>query len=560
MVEDNLFENIAELVEKFKAGDESAYEELYEKTQRMVYYTCLGILNNDDDAFDAMQDTYLTVYRRIDTLEDNKTFISWIKKVATTRSLNLYKKRKGDVSYDDTLGADESLQVDDNLESLPDYYILEKTKREALDKIIKAELTDVQYQTIHMHYYSEFSVEQIAELMECPVGTVKTRLKASRARIKEGVKKYEEENKTVLAVAPGVPFLTRFFQADANSQRVPDINVTSLLGNQASNVAPIVVDAVAQLANNDSVKDVAKGGFLSTIAGKLLVGTLAVSVPTVAGFGIYKSINKQTNETEIIQTIVETTEMTTETTTETTIEETVVEETLPVIVFDRDTLVVDNAIVSYFEEFGIDVTYHIPQITEDTEDAAEINDSIMNDYMNDIYSNVSYCVFWPNEEVVSILIDYNFEGWAGMYRSYTYNAATGHRLTNSEILDLAGIEDSTFREMAIIAVGNMLNENALVTPYVPVIVDGDVNPDWVNALDFPVHGDYDQNMVYVQMAMDAIDINTDIEMFINQDGHIMFWRKIWPVADPHASEDFFDVVTGEYYLDIRDINAYSFVY
>ena len=71
-----LFEDYAELVAKFKSGDESAYEELYTKTQRMVYFICLGILRNEDDAFDAMQDTYLTVYRKIGSLEDDKTFIS----------------------------------------------------------------------------------------------------------------------------------------------------------------------------------------------------------------------------------------------------------------------------------------------------------------------------------------------------------------------------------------------------------------------------------------------------------------------------------------------------
>ena len=69
----------------------SAYEQIYEKSQRLVYSICRGVLQNDEDAFDAMQDTYLTVYKKIGSLEDNKTFVSWLKRIATTKSLDLYR-------------------------------------------------------------------------------------------------------------------------------------------------------------------------------------------------------------------------------------------------------------------------------------------------------------------------------------------------------------------------------------------------------------------------------------------------------------------------------------
>ena len=281
-MDNEVFDNYAELVARFKSGDESAYEELYEKTKQFVYTTCLGILRNDDDAFDAMQDTYLTVYRRIDSLEDDKTFISWLKRIATTKSLDLYKKRKGDVSYDDAVAVDESLQLDDDLESLPDSYIMEKTKREALDKIIKESLSDVQYQTIHMHYYGELSVETIAELMECPVGTVKTRLMKSRAKIKEGVKKYEKDNKDAFAAvpAPAVPFLTRFFRAGAEDVTVPPLDVSSLIGTES-------VSAVSNAAK------AAKGTAKTAKNIKLIAGAAALALVVAGAFGVKKVLDRQ---------------------------------------------------------------------------------------------------------------------------------------------------------------------------------------------------------------------------------------------------------------------------
>ena len=315
MVDQGLFEEYAELVSRFKTGSVEAYEEIYKKSERMVYTICYGILNNEEDAFDAMQETYLTVYKKIDSLEDNKTFVSWLKRIATTKSLDAYKKKKGDVSYDDAVAADESLQLDDNLETLPDAYIMEKTKREALDKIIRDELTDVQYQTIHMHYYSQMSVEQIAEIMNCPVGTVKTRLKSSRAKIKEGVKKYEKENKDAFAATPtaGVPFLTRFFNASSDNLRVPNLNIATLIGEQASNVTPTVVETFTKLASNDSVKDVAKGGLLTTTAAKVVAGLLIVAVPVAAGLGIKRYLDRNEVPVETSVVVIETSQIPTET-------------------------------------------------------------------------------------------------------------------------------------------------------------------------------------------------------------------------------------------------------
>lgn len=287
-MDNSLFEEYSELVSKFKSGDESAYEEIYKKSERMVYTICYGILNNEEDAFDSMQETYLTVYKKIDSLEDNKTFVSWLKRIATTKSLDAYKKKKGDVSYDDAVAADESLQLDDNLETLPDAYIMEKTKREALDKIIRDELTDVQYQTIHMHYYSQMSVEQIAEIMNCPVGTVKTRLKSSRGKIKEGVKKYEKDNKDAFAGAPGVPFLTRFFLAASENLTVPQIDISSFIGKTGG---------LSSSSTGSASKGLLKTPELTDKGIKITGGVLAAALLIGGGLLVKKQLDKAKVET-----------------------------------------------------------------------------------------------------------------------------------------------------------------------------------------------------------------------------------------------------------------------
>ena len=75
MSNDNIFEQYAELVRRFKSGDESAFTEIYENSSKLVYITGLGILNNEQDAEDAMQETYLTVYEIIVFLTAGISFI-----------------------------------------------------------------------------------------------------------------------------------------------------------------------------------------------------------------------------------------------------------------------------------------------------------------------------------------------------------------------------------------------------------------------------------------------------------------------------------------------------
>ena len=692
-VDKTVFLEYAELVAKCKNGDENAFVELYNKSERMVYAVCFGILNNEDDAFDAMQETYLTVYKKINDLSDNLTFVRWIKKIASSKALNVYNKKKHNVSYDDTVATDESLQLDDDLESVPDYYIMDKTRREALEKILRETLSDVQYQTIHMYYYGELSVETIADMMNCPVGTVKTRLMKSRAKIKEGVKKYENENKDAFAGVPAVPFLTRFFNASTENLQVPSIDISSLISNNILNATKTTVaKETAKAVASSSVK----AGFLTTTVGKIIatvvtltvIGAVAITAKvinddkrvvieptekiiessdivltevsnnniidvvdvnvlnmnghsyacyygcetwedasdicnslggymavinsqeendalfafvtsqgydnTYIGYsdsvteGVWEWVNGETSlytnwnigepngftnsenyavfsadgtwndgdftpriENGLVCFICEwdyyVTGLT-NITPELLESETNIDTTLT---FDRDNVIVDTVVYTTldFEPYE----HHIPQINLDTEDANTINNIIMDDYNSDSYTNIDYVVLWANDEVFSLVIDYSIWGYDGYYRAYTFNASTGHWLTNSEILELADMDETTFCDRAFTVTADYLNANPMPSGDIPVIINGGINPAWVDSLSFESYGNYDMNQFYIDMVNNCINVSPDMDMFINQNGHIMIWRCIWPVADAHDSDTFFDVVTGEPYYSVDNI-------
>lgn len=283
-----IYEEYAILVRRLKAGEEEAFNEIYEKSKRLVYATCLGILNDSDDAKDAMQDTFLTVYNKIDSLDDDKKFLGWLKRIAATKALDMYRRKKGDVSYEDTIATEEELQGDDDLESLPDAYIMEKTKRDILSNIIRKQLSDVQYQTVIMYYYDELPVETIAKLMNCPEGTVKTRLKSSRIKIKEGVEEYESDNKEPLGLMAAAPFLGRFFSKRAFDVRVPSVKIPSIK-TQGLSHAKAQADAskaATKVVTKVATKASVKAGLFATTASKIIAASILGVTLIASAIGI----------------------------------------------------------------------------------------------------------------------------------------------------------------------------------------------------------------------------------------------------------------------------------
>jgi len=349
-MDNELFYEYADLVRKYKSGDEEAFSELYDRSSRFVYMTCLNTLGNPEDAQDAMQETYLTVVNDIGNLEDEEKFLGWIKKIAVYKSIDIQRKRRDGISYDDAIETEEILEGDDDLESLPEYFIEEKAKREELHKIIKNVLSEDQYQTVLFYYFNEMSVKEIADVTGCPEGTIKRRLQNSRIKIKSGVEKYEKKTGDKLgAAAIGISFLGRFFKEEALGLHVPDISSLALSagGTLPHPTTNAVVEAVekagettekAAEATAETLKPAAsavqksseatsatgraaanvgraaKTSFLATTGGKIAIGAVSLAVLVAAGIGVKALIDNNNRDVDDEEEVLETSVQTTETT------------------------------------------------------------------------------------------------------------------------------------------------------------------------------------------------------------------------------------------------------
>lgn len=211
---------LKELVEKAKQGDYAAFGELYSVSSRQVYFTCISFLGNEEDAKDVMQDVFITAYEKLSSLNDAEKFFPWINRIA----VNLCKKfliKKPAVFMEIENAANELTEENENF--LPEEYITQKEKRKLVMDIMRNTLSDIQYKTVILYYFNGLPVEEIADIMECPPGTVKYRLSVARAKIRDGVDAYENRSGDKLYSVVGLPLLMRLLYAEADSIDVPDM-------------------------------------------------------------------------------------------------------------------------------------------------------------------------------------------------------------------------------------------------------------------------------------------------------------------------------------------------
>ncbi len=301
--------NISHLVEKIKKGDNKSFEKLYKLTEREVWFTCISFLKNETTAQDIMQETYITAFLKIQSLEKSSQIRSWLNRIAVNKCKN-YLKGKGEIQLDDEVFENQAI-VDERI-SIPEEYISDKAKREIILSIMQEVLSDVQYQTVIMHYFNEMTVDEIAEVFECSRGTVLSRLNYSRAKMKTAIEDYENKSGDRLHGVVFVPFFTTIFREQAKSLAVPNITIKLPNGQTLATSATKGFATGAKSTVSSIVKATAtatvKTKVIAVVCGAtILAGTSAVGISILAGCNAEKeptepSVISSTVQTSTVQT------------------------------------------------------------------------------------------------------------------------------------------------------------------------------------------------------------------------------------------------------------------
>ena len=294
---------IKELVSSAKSGNKKSFDKLYELTHNDVWYNCLSLLKNEENAKDIMQETYITAFLKLDTLKDEEKFCGWV----TTIAVNLCKKKlKGKVEYqiDDEVLITEA-ETDELM--LPEEYITKTEKRKVLLQIMEDTLSFNQYQTVLMFYFDEMSISEIAQGLEISEGTVKSRLNSSRAKMKTAIEDYEKKSGDKLHGVVVVPFFTTIFKEEAKSLAVPNITIKLPNGQTLATSATKGIATGAKSTVSSIVKATAtatvKTKVIAVVCGAtILAGTSAVGISILAGC----NAEKEPTEPSVISSTVQT--------------------------------------------------------------------------------------------------------------------------------------------------------------------------------------------------------------------------------------------------------------
>lgn len=158
-----------DLINRSRVGDEEAFAALFNKYKNLVYKTAYLMLGNADEAEDALQEVFVQVYKSLSTFQPSKgAFTTWLYRITVNYCLNWRRKR-----HLPTLSLDEVSSASVRKSSLPfeNQMVEEKVIQQALNQ-----LSDKLRAVVILRYYWELSYAEIAQILDIPIGTGKSRL------------------------------------------------------------------------------------------------------------------------------------------------------------------------------------------------------------------------------------------------------------------------------------------------------------------------------------------------------------------------------------------------
>ncbi len=177
------------------AGEQKAYEVLVIRYQKAVVSSAMAITKSHFMAEDAAQDAFVTAWMKLNTLQDAKKYASWVCRIAKNCAMNMITRYRSFLPFDVVENQDLS---DDGAANPAELYALSEERYE-VDKSLE-KLPEKVRQIIHLHYFEDLSIAEIADRMRISEGTVKWQLHDGRKRIRKELCAMNEKYSDTLVV------------------------------------------------------------------------------------------------------------------------------------------------------------------------------------------------------------------------------------------------------------------------------------------------------------------------------------------------------------------------
>ena len=186
---------VADWVRRAQEGDVRAFEQLFQQYHRGIYNTIYQMTHNDADAADLTQEVFVRAYRALPRLQTPEAFTSWLYRIAVNLSRNWLRDR-GRVRVESLEQPGEEGEEGNTREIADpnsDPAVLAQTRdmQERVEKAI-AGLSPDHRRVVTLHHLEGMPVEEIARIMGCSIGTVKSRLSRAREHLRRKLSGYVE--------------------------------------------------------------------------------------------------------------------------------------------------------------------------------------------------------------------------------------------------------------------------------------------------------------------------------------------------------------------------------
>ncbi len=187
--------NDAKLIAECLTGRSEAFGELVCRYQNRLYNSVYRMLNDHEDALDVTQDAFLNAYHSLNSFKGDSEFFTWLYRIAFNAAVSLKRKKK--LSYSLNWGSDEFSNfepVDESYGVAPDASI-EKNEEEMKVQSLINQLSNDHRAVLVLKDIEGYKYEVIADILDIPIGTVRSRLNRARLELRSIFEKQEENQK-----------------------------------------------------------------------------------------------------------------------------------------------------------------------------------------------------------------------------------------------------------------------------------------------------------------------------------------------------------------------------
>lgn len=181
------------LIDELREGDMAALAILVEKYKRLVYRVAIQITKNHEDANDVMQDTFLKVYESIHSFRKDAAFETWLYRIVVNHATNLVKRRER--RRESPLSGTSEMEIHPDLRRTADlannpHLNLEKKERQRWVTQAINSLPLKQRTVVILHEFEGLTHPEIASILNCSEGTVRSRLHYARHKLRDLLRPY----------------------------------------------------------------------------------------------------------------------------------------------------------------------------------------------------------------------------------------------------------------------------------------------------------------------------------------------------------------------------------